>query len=150
AWIVLATEGQIVRGVWVRTGDIHGAIDSFTLRSVWIVDAYGQRISIPNRILLQQPIQAATDSFPKTHVTIRLADVDAGLARTVLREAALLSPWLAPSTTPLIGQEPSDPSRWQVSVRLLEGAYEDDFAGSFPERVREVLAAYRAPPAFEE
>ncbi len=143
AWIVLATEGQLVRGVWIRTGDLHGAIESFTFRSVSIIDAHGQRISIPNRVLLQQPIQAATDSFPKTHVVTRLEGVEPALARDVLREAALLSPWLAPSTIPDIGQDPVDPTRWQVSVRLLEGAYEDDFAGSFPERVREVLTAHR-------
>ncbi|MEN0065107.1 MAG: mechanosensitive ion channel domain-containing protein [Myxococcota bacterium] len=142
AWVVLATEGQLARGVWIRSGDYHGAIDSFTLRSVWIVDAHGQRISIPNRVLLQQPIQAATESFPQVHVAMRLPNIDATQARTVLWESAMLSPWLAPSTTPSIGQDPSDPDRWHVSVELLEGAYEDDFAGSFPERVHEVLAAH--------
>lgn len=141
AWVVLTTEGQLVRGVWVRTGEHQGAIEAFTLRAISLIDASGQRISIPNRMLLQQPIQATTDTWPRVHVTVRLAEVEAADARRMLWEASLLSPWLAPSTTPEIGQDPSDPAQWHVSVRLLEGGYEDEFAGSFPERVSEVRAA---------
>jgi len=141
AWVVLTTEGDLARGVWIRTADTQGEIDSFTLRSIRIVDAHGQRISIPNRLLLRQPIQATTDSYPKTRVTLNLPGMGADEAREVLREATMLSAWLAPGASPELGQDPLNPARWHVAVQLLEGAYEDDFEGSFPERVREVEAS---------
>ena len=142
AWAFVATEGRVRRGTWIEGDGFEGRVEAVTLRTIWVVDPRGARTSVPNRVLLKQPFRATTEQWPEALVRIRLpAATIAG--RSVLREAALLSPWIAPEGEPEIGQDPADGEAWSVRVRLLDGRYRDRFEGTFPERVADVLAARR-------
>ncbi|MBX2801035.1 MAG: mechanosensitive ion channel family protein, partial [Myxococcales bacterium] len=144
AWAFLSAEGRIEPGLWVRGDGFEGRVESLALRATWVVDTRGARTSIPNRLLLRHPVRATLDRWPEAEVCVHLPEAGPAVARAALREAALLSPWLAPEGQPEIGQDPGDVSRWTVRVRVLDGRYRDRFEGTFPERVRDVLAARRS------
>jgi hypothetical protein len=57
-----------------------------------------------------------------------------------LREAALLSPWIAPHPAVDVAWDPADPTRWTLRVRLLEGGFAEPFRGALRERLHELLA----------
>lgn len=144
AWASLSTEGRVRRGMWIRGDGFEGRVDAVTLRTTWIVDARGDRTSVPNHLLVNQPLQTTIEPWPEASVHVHLPQLDSRIARAVLREAALLTPWLAPAGAPEIGQDPNDQSRWSVRVRLLEGQFRDRFEGTFPERVADVLRSHRS------
>ncbi len=144
AWASLSTEGRVRRGMWIRGSGFEGRVDAVTLRTTWIVDVRGDRTSVPNHLLVNQPLQTTIEPWPEAEVHVHLPRIDSRLARLALREAAMLTPWLAPVGEPEIGQAPDDQTRWSVRVRLLEGRFRDRFEGTFPERVADVLAAHRS------
>ena len=117
-----------------------GEVLSVGIRATVIVDERGGEVSLPNRVLVRSPYARDRSHWPRVDVLVRLPNhVDPRRARAALREAVLLSPWIAPGELEIAAATDGSGS-WSVSVRLLEGTHLSLFEGSLRERVHEVLA----------
>lgn len=145
AWMFLAAEGRIRPGVWIRGEGFEGIVDALHPRVTWIIDARGRFAAVPNRTVVALPLRTDRNPHPEVEIAIHLPGVAPGRAREALREAVLLSPWIAPRGAPEIGWDPGVPDRWMVRIRLLDLRFRDRFVGTLPERVREVLDDVSAP-----
>lgn len=139
AWTFLTAEGRIRPGVWVRGDGFEGIVDALRPRVTWIVDARGRFAAVPNRTVMALPLRTDRSSHPEIEVVLHLPGVAPAVARIVLHEAALLSPWIAPRAVPEVGWDPGAPERWTVRIRLLDLRFKDRFVGTLPERVHEIL-----------
>ncbi|MEQ1506941.1 MAG: mechanosensitive ion channel domain-containing protein, partial [Myxococcota bacterium] len=139
AWTFLAAEGRIRAGTWVQGDGFEGIVDALRPRATWIVDPRGHHLSVPNRRLLRAPVRADRSRHPEVELSIRVSGVSPMVARAALREAILLSPWLAPQPQPEIGWDPIDPDRWTARVRIVDLRFRDRFVGAVQERLQEVL-----------
>jgi hypothetical protein len=139
AWVFLAAEGRLRAGTWVEGDGFEGRVSSLRPRATWVVDPRGRFVWVPNRRLIGDAVR--TDgAHPEAIVTVAAPDgVAAEDTRRALREAVLLSPWVAPGARPEIAWDSAAPGRWTVRVRLLDLRFRDRFAGTLPERVQEVL-----------
>lgn len=135
AWAFLAAEGRLRPGTWVRGATFEGVVVAHRARLLWLVDRRGERVAVPNRQVAAEPLRTDPSGCPEVEVAVDLPG-DAGTARRALREAVLLSPWLAPGE-PVIEPDPRVAGRWIVRVRVVDLRWADRFAGTFPERARE-------------
>jgi len=140
AWVALALEGRIRVGTWVEVGGSSGRVASIGLRSTVLRDWAGREISMPNRHLIREPVTGDVSPWPSVEVELNLgASWDTSEARWALREATLLSPWIAPEGEPEIRGNTLGEGRWRVRVRLLDGRYVSAFQATLRERAHQIL-----------
>lgn len=154
AGVVIVFERRIRRGVWIRTAALSGAVERVGLRSSWLRDANGDRVAVPNRMLMQNPVVTDDHGATVQEVVVRVrgtahpADV-----RRALCDAVLASPWTLPHAEPEVLREPADPELWRVRARLLSASFAAAFQGQLLERAEAHLAARRndaGPPTLDK
>ena len=144
--LVLSLERRIKVGVWVAGQGFSGLIETKGLRAIWVRDAHGHLISIPNRRLLVEPIQTDTGIGVGHEVILRLkTDASSNAIRQAIHDAILSSPWVPPSVRPQVLRDTADPTCWRVRCRLLEPDHALHFEGELLERVEDVLAHTASP-----
>jgi len=139
AWTLLATERAIHRGQWVRGQGFAGQVEQVGLRATRLSDARGQRLIVPNRLLIQGTVRTDNDCWYVAEIDLTLPDTPPEEARRAIARACMLSPWVAPGADVQVRWDPTEPSRWSLRVQLLEGGFADAFRGAIRERVEELL-----------
>lgn len=136
AWLFLSMEGQVRVGSWLEVDGRRGKVDAVGMRATRLRDSLGNELVVPNRFLVQAPVLEDA-SWPTVELRIRVPD-EHGPARirAALREAAILSPWIAPCQPEVFREG----EVWVVRVDILEGGWADRMEGSLTERVVEILA----------
>jgi hypothetical protein len=104
---------------------------------LWVVDARGEATAVPNRQVAGHTLRTGSSGRPEAVLRVELAGVEPERARSALRLAALMSPWIAPGCAPEIGLEGE--ATWSVRVRIVDLAFRDRFVGTFSERLAEAL-----------
>lgn len=141
AAMVIAFERRIRPGVWLSGSSFQGVVEGRGLRAIWIRDGRGQRIAVPNRRLLNEPITTHTSAGSVHDVSLRLeSTAPASEVRRALVDAVLASPWTQPYFTPTIRRDGETPSIWHVRTHLLDVGFAMQFEGELLERVEEMLA----------
>jgi hypothetical protein len=141
AGLVVRVDGRVRVGQRLipEAGPGRGLVTDMGLLSTTLEDG-GAICTLPNRRLLSDALRVEDDPWPEAAVWLTLPDQVAPAAmRAALSEAALTTPWGAPGATPQIQQDPSQPQRWRVVMRVLDDAVIDDFQGTLRERVLERL-----------
>ncbi|MCB9664922.1 MAG: mechanosensitive ion channel [Alphaproteobacteria bacterium] len=134
ATMILTTEGRLRPGWLVTVGPNRGVVDRVGLRATWLRDAEGQVVAVPNHRLLRDEVRVEPTARPEVVVTLDVPDdIDPVLVRERLAEAALLSPWRAPDSLPVVDRGEAR-SQWTVTVRVLDLR----FVRQHRETVREV------------
>ncbi len=150
AGFVLAFERRIRTGMWIRSEDFAGQVESVGIRATLIRDAQGRQVAIPNRHLLRRPVTSDLSHELEQDVLLRIeSDAPAERIRLAIRDAVLSSPWVLPGADPIVLRDPDDAWIWRVRSRLLAMRFAVAFEGELLERTEEMLAAYRPPPAPE-
>jgi small-conductance mechanosensitive channel len=144
-WFVLLGQHRIRRGRHVRGPDFGGRVERVGLLATTLGDRSGEHTAVPNRRFVGQPLTVADSAYAPVELTVPVPGVPPSVARRALREAVLLSPWLAPDPAPEIGADPTRPELWRVRATLIEPRFAEPFSGSFAERVQEVLSAGSTP-----
>ena len=144
AWMALSLEGRVRTGKWLQVDGFSGRVESVGLRCVVLHDLSGREITVPNRRLLREPVHADLSPWPLVEVELVLYDSGASDLRGAIREAVLLSPWVAPDGRPEVLGDVRGEGRWRVRARLLDGRFAASFEGSLRERVLEVLDGGRS------
>jgi len=139
AWATLSMEGRVRPGKWVSGGEFSGRLVSMGFRSTLLHDSQGREISVPNRLLLQAPLEGNLSPWPAVEVELVIPDREPAETRRALHEAVLLSPWVAPGAKPELRGDTDGTGRWLVRVRLLSGDFASPFEGTLRERVFEIL-----------
>jgi small-conductance mechanosensitive channel len=139
AALVLAAERRIRPGQWIATDAVSGVVEQATVRVVWVRDATGRRIALPNRMMLARPVVTDRGRWPSVEVVLRVPlGHPPGRVRRILEDAVLVSPWAAPRPPEMVREE-DEPGRWRVRARVLEGRFADRFEGALREHVEESL-----------
>ncbi len=140
AGFTLGVERRIRVGQWLEGEDFSGAVQSIGLRAIWIRDANGRLLAIPNRHLLNATVADVDERFPSLEVLVHVSgEHPSQRVRRVLLEAVLVSPWIAPGDPPSLVRDATEPHLWRVRARLLEGHFADRFEGALRERVEDAL-----------
>ncbi len=139
AWTQISAEGSVRRGQWVRGEGYTGRVERIGLRATWLSDDRGQRVAVPNRLLVHGTVRTDKDCWYVAEVDLHLPDVAPAAARRAIERACMLSPWVAPGAGVDVRWDPSQPARWSLRVQLLEGGFADAFRGAIRERVEELL-----------
>jgi small-conductance mechanosensitive channel len=138
AWLFLTMEGQVKAGLWLRGPDFSGEVLRVGLRGSVLRDVEGRELSVPNRRLLLQSVRHDKSPWPLVEVAVSVPGVySEAQTRAALRDAALLSPWVAPLSGLQVLGDPAGSEVWRVRVRLLEGQFLGAFEGSLRARVLE-------------
>lgn len=100
----------------------------------------GRILTLPNRRLILEPLEVETGPGPTIEVVVEVPPhLTPARVQRALHEATLLVPWLAPDARIEIRRgERAD--TWVVHAQLLEGRYEEAFAGALREQVDELRA----------
>lgn len=147
AWLVIALEGRVRPGQWIRGPTFRGEVLAVGPRALLLRDERGGDLVVPNRLVLQDQYTRDPVEWPTVEVGVTLPpDLPPDRAREALREATLLAPWVAPGDVQ-VSADPEVVGRWVVRVRLLEGTWFAAFEGSLRERVDDVLRVERRQPA---
>lgn len=135
AGLVIVAERRIRPGYRLTVGDKVGVVESVGLRATWLRDGAGRRLALPNRSLVSGAVAADDQRWPLIEARVHvMPGTDPGTTRTILAEAALLSPWVAPEGE--ITALPSrDPGQWRVRARLLEARFAERFEAALQEEV---------------
>lgn len=136
AWLLLSLEGNLRPGQWLSVEGRRGRVERVGMRATRLRDHLGNVVLMPNRFLVRAPVTADV-GWPTIEVRLRL-DPAHGPARirSALREAAELSPWVAPCEPEVY----RDGEAWVVRLDLLDGTFADRVEGTLAERVEEILA----------
>jgi len=97
AGVVAIGEKPYRNGDWVRIGEYYGEVTHVGMRTVELVTADDDRISIPHGRLWNDAIGNANDGKPRLMCVAEFylrPDHDAARARSLLRDVALTSPYL--------------------------------------------------------
>ena len=127
-------------GRWIVGEGFGGEVVVVGLRATVIRDERGLEHSVPNRRLSGA---IAESPGPWTQVEVALSlppEFDSDQVRAVLREAALISPWVASTAVEVLG-DPRGEGNWKVRAHLLEGRFTARFEGALRERAMGVLLA---------
>ncbi len=139
---VITFERRLRPGTWMSVGDLEGLVERRGLRAVWVRDALGNRVAIPNRRMLSSEVAMREVPGPVCEVVIR---VESGRApreiRRALVEAAITSPWVRSDEKPTARQSGADPRLWHVRAQLLEMRFASRFEGDLLERAEDVISA---------
>lgn len=136
AGISLLMEGQVRPGTRINTAGTTGIVSWVGLRSTLLRDAEGRQVAVPNRLLLSQTVMIDADHRPEVELIVRIPNsVSPTEARHRLHEAAMLSPWRAAGTTPLVVRHGDAPNEWRLETRLINIR----FAPQFEEALRELV-----------
>lgn len=126
AWMILLTEGRIQQGVSVMIQGHSGTVQRLGPRVLWIVDAAGHTLAIPNQMVLKHTTQIDETPHPLVTVQVRLPDeVPEHAAAALLQEAVLTSPWVAPGAEARCHPSPNTPRVWQINTRVLGASMRD-------------------------
>jgi len=139
AWMAVTTEGRIRVGRWLEVDGFAGRVESVGLRCIVLHDLSGREITVPNRQLIRHPVEGDLSPWPLVEVELVLPVHPASKTRRALREAVLLSPWIAPGGQPEISGDTHGDGRWRIRTRLIDGRFAPSFRGTLRERVLEVL-----------
>jgi small-conductance mechanosensitive channel len=138
---VITFERRLRPGTWMSLGELEGLVERRGLRAVWVRDAHGNRVAIPNRRMLSSEVAMQEVHGPVYEVKIR---VESGRppreVRRALVEAAITSPWVRSNDKPTARQDGEDPRVWHVRAQLLEMRFASRFEGDLLERAEDVLA----------
>lgn len=138
AWMALASEGRVRSGRWIVGEGFGGEVVVVGLRATVIRDEQGLEHSVPNR-RLSGAIAESPGPWPQIEVALSLpVELDSDDVRSVLREAALISPWVACTAVEVLG-DPLGEGNWRVRVYLLEGRFTARFEGALRERAMRAL-----------
>lgn len=147
ASVVLFFERRVKPGVWLSGGGFEGTVETRGLRSVWIREANGDRVCVPNRQLLGGALRLQESAGSVHDASVRLpASVPAAIARRALLDAVLTSPQVSAKEPPIIRRSGTDPTLWHVRAHLVDVRLGPRFEGEILERAEEILEA-RAPAA---
>lgn len=135
-WLFISLEGNVRPGQWLSVDGRRGRVERVGMRATRLRDHLGNVLLMPNRALVRGPITADV-GWPTIEVRLRL-DPAHGPARirSALREAAELSPWVAPCEPEVYREGEA----WVVRLDLLDGTFADRLEGTLAERVEEILA----------
>jgi hypothetical protein len=141
AGLVLGLERRLTPGTWVSCGPHEGVIERHSLRAVWLVDAQGQRVAVPHRVLLASPVVTHAGRRAEHELALRVPRA-AGAAqiRRALVDAVLTSPWVRPEVRPLVRRDGLETDVWHVRAELLDARFAPAYEGELLERVEELLA----------
>lgn len=141
AGLVLAIERRVRPGQWIAGATFHGQVQELGLRASRILEPNGRVLTLPNRRLVSEPIEVEAGPGPTVQVALEVPPhlTPARVQRT-LRDATLLSPWLAPDARISV-QRAEGPGAWVVRTQLIEGRFEEAFASALREHVDELAHA---------
>ncbi len=141
AAVVITFERRLGPGTWIAIGELSGLVERRGLRAVWVRDAHGNRVAIPNRRLLDAEVAMQEVEGPVHEVIVRVASRrPTREIRRALVEAAITSPWVRSDEKPSARQNGEDPQLWHVRAQLLEMRFASRFEGDLLERAEDVLA----------
>jgi hypothetical protein len=147
AFAVLLFERRVRRGVWISGEGFAGIVDRRGLRAVWIRDGCGHRLSIPNHLLLRQPVTWQLEEGTLHEVALRFESRQpAWRTRSAIRDAVLTSPWVRPDADAEIRRDGIEPDLWHVRAKLLDLRFAMRFEGDLLERAEDILSASPGPP----
>ncbi len=126
AWVILLTEGKIQPGAWVVIHGHSGTVRRLGPRVLWMIDASGKTLSIPNQWVLRHTTQIDDSPHPIVHVEVRVPEeIPEHAAASVLREVTLTAPWVAPGAEAKCRPSPNSPRVWRVETRVLGASMRD-------------------------
>lgn len=142
AGLFILVEGQFRAGHFIRGQHHAGTVEAIGLRVTWLRDVYGQRVVVPNRVLLAQPLVTDENPWPRLQFTVAMPqDASTAAVRAALEETIVLSPWVAPDPASEVHPDALIAHHWHVTVRVIDGQYAERFQGLLRERVEEILAS---------
>lgn len=145
AGLVLQTERRVRQGQWLATPSFRGQVVELGFRASRIREASGRMLTMPNRRLISEPLEIETGPGPSVAVLVEVPpELSTARAHRVLTEAALLVPWLAPEARIEI-QRAEKAGAWIIHAQVIEGRYEEAFAGALREQLDEMWTAAEAP-----
>ncbi len=148
AWLVITVERRVLPGTWVSGADFVGTVERVGPRATWIRDSRGHRVAVPNHEILQAPVVTGRKGKREIEVRLRIEEDDREEVREsatwlgireMLRDATLASPWVAPSGSVDVLQDPDDPVFWNVRAELLDVGFGPRFEGELHERAMEMI-----------
>lgn len=148
ARFVLSVERRVQKGIWVSGENFSGTVEHIGVRATWIRDANGNRVAVPNRELLNQPLLSDESGNKQAEVSILLPDqnlVDVSI-RQLLTDSVLASPWIYPGSDILVLRDPDKPRLWRVQARLLETQFAQRFRGELLERFEAMVESCEVEP----
>jgi hypothetical protein len=148
AGVAVGFERKIRPGVFISGDGWAGRVESRGLRAVFLRDARGHTIAVPNRRILVAPTVADTGEGEQ-EVTVHVDSTrPAAEVRRALEDAVLMSPWVRPGTKPVVLRDGDGRGAWRIRSRLLEPGHAGRFEADLRERTEELFpAAGTGPPA---
>lgn len=136
----LMVDGRVRPGQWVSTSAGDGIVQSVTLRTTWINDSTGRKISIPNRLFVREAFVTERGKWPTIELQLEI-DPSIGPARVrqTIIEAVAANPWSAPDGLDMV-KATEHPHMWLLRARLLAGEFSDMFEAALRDHVAERLA----------
>ena len=141
AGLVLQIEQRVRQGQWLATSTFRGQVVELGFRATRIREASGRLLTLPNRRLITEPLEVETGPGPSVAVIVEVpGELSIARIHRSLREATLLVPWLAPEARIEI-QRGEHAGTWIVHAQVIEGRYEEAFAGALREQLDELWGA---------
>ncbi|MFH1465299.1 MAG: mechanosensitive ion channel domain-containing protein [Pseudomonadota bacterium] len=138
--LIFTLEHSFDLGQRLRFEGINGTLIRMTFRVTWLKTDEGAEIAIPNRRLTGAVLELDPQPYTPVEVTLLVPPCRTAVeSRRVLRELALLNPYLAPEVEPLVHRLADDPRRWKVTARLVDARFADRFRGAMVDMVEEVF-----------
>lgn len=145
AGAVLFAERRVRRGRFVRGPGFEGMVERVQPRATTIRDASGRRTDIPNRRLLEGPVESTDRPFMTHEVRVVVTGEHAPeLVRAALEEAVLCTPWTPLEPEVAVRRDESS-DRWVVRTRLLDVRYVPQFDAAIAALAAKALRLADAP-----
>jgi hypothetical protein len=122
--------------MWLEVDGRTGIVRRLGPRVLWLTDARGDTLAIPNQKVLHHSTLISDQPWPTVTIEVRVPDTIAEheIAER-LREATLTAPWVTPCADVRCAPVPARPKHWVVETRIFSATMRSELAAHLPLRL---------------